>query len=202
MSNTQTDDLAHRLQGGRVEMPGRVRTPPAPGEESAGPPLTEMVALLGRTVAGLDALYRQARQEAVKREYHGVASGQTDANGDLAVRLYEVPQGATGKLLYATFDLAGVTPASPMTAATLWHGIYAAPAGASTLAQVVAVGAMLDCQPDTVAADTQLPFPYHWDYLAGPGLVGPGAFYAVVDATTAARQLAVRFGVCIEQPEP
>lgn len=181
---------------------GEVPRPPAPGAESAGPALAEMVVELGRTRQALEQLTREARREAALRFISGVATIDLDANGDGAVLLVEVPQGATGHLCWATFDIAGATPSNPMTSATLYHGIYAGAGGTLTAAQVTRVGSLLDCRPNEVAADAMLPYSYQYGgQYAGPVLRGPSGFVAVVDAATADLQVAVRYGVLIEQPE-
>lgn len=192
------------VETGRRDLLGRVRQPAAPAAGSAGPPLTEMVAELADTRRALQALAAQARMEARERYVTGSAQGQTDTNGDLAVRLFEVPQGATGHLMLAAVDFAGATLASPVTSANLWHALYAGQQGASaTAAQVTSVGNMLDGQPLSPAVDAQLPYVYAYgDRWGAPTLVGPGAFWLVVDAATASRQVAVRFGVLLVQPEP
>ncbi len=183
-----------------VVAPGHVRQPPAPGSEVAGPALTELVYELRQYTRGMMELLSRAKTEARIRYITGRAVGQSDANGDAVIMLEQVPQGATGHLVWCAIDLAGVTPAAPMTAATLWHAIYAA---SSASRNPVAVGALLDCSPNDPAVDAQLPHVYSYgDPYTSPTLVGPEAFYVVVDATTAARQIGVRYGLLIEQPEP
>lgn len=187
-----------------VDVPGRVTQPPAPGAESAGPPLTDLVQELKRAAEGLESLYRQARFEARERVQTVRAQDDTDGNGDALLELLSVPQGATGYLMSLVLELSGVTPAAPMTSATLWHAIYAASGpGISVSAQVVAQGALLDCSPLTPAADAQLPYVYTYgDRYGAPTLVGPQTFYAVVDAATAARVVSARASILIVQPEP
>lgn len=182
---------------------GKVRQPPAPGALSAGPALTEMVEQLSRTRQALEQLTREARAEARTRYVSGVATIDLDANGDGAVLLLEVPQGATGHLCWATFDIAGATPAAPVTNADLWMGIFAGQGGTLTGAQAARVGSLLACEPNDVAAAAQLPFRFSYgDRWTAPTLVGPLGFVAVVDGATAELQVAVRYGVLLEQPEP
>lgn len=181
---------------------GRVERPPAPGTESAGPALTELVVEFRRTTQALEQLTRQARLDAQLRLATGVVTGNTDANGDAALRLFEVPAGATGSLMLLALDEGGVTPAAPDTAGTLWHAIYAGPQGASSAAQIISIGNMLDCQPLTPAADAQIPYSYTYaDRWGAPTLRGPQTFWLVVDGATAARQLAARFAVLLSQPD-
>lgn len=179
---------------------GRVTTPPAPGGDSAGPPLTDLVYELSRTRQALEQLVGRARSDSIVLLNAGVVGGQTDGSGDLALKLAEVPQGATGHLMLAAIDEAGVTPAAPDTAGTLWHAIYAGPPGSATAAQVIAVGNLMDCQPLTPAADAQIPHAYTYGERWGaPTLRGPQSFWLVIDGATASRQIAVRYAVLIEQ---
>lgn len=195
----------HETEIGRQEdIPGRALRHPAPGAESVGPALVDFVQELRRTTAGLEALYSQARLEAMYRTQRGVAQGQTDSNGDLVLPLFTVPGGCTGYLMYAAIDEAGVTPAAPDTNANLWHAIYAAAAPLATRqADVVAVGQLLDFQlTAATAGDAKIPDVYRYsDKVGAPSIHGPLTFYLVVDAATAARQVAVRYAVLVEQPE-
>jgi len=185
------------------DVPASVRVPPAPGEESAGPALTDLVRETRRAATALEALYRQARYEAGERLYPVMVPFATDGNGDAAIKVFEVPQGATGYLMQLALDQAGVTPAAPNTSASLWHAIYAGPQGTLTQAQVRAVGALLDCSPLTPAADAQIPYVYTYgDRYGAPALVGPGVFWFVVDAATASVQHAIRANLLVVQPEP
>ena len=187
-----------------VAVAGQVRQPPAPGEEAAGPALTNLVRELRESVIGLESLYRQALRTARERYYTGVALDQTDSNGDAVIHLFSVPQGATGHLLLAAVDEAGVTPAAPDTSANLWHAIYAASGpGMERAADVAVVGSLMDCLPTSTTVDAVIPFAYlYGDRYSAPTLVGPQSFYLVIDAATAARQVAVRYGVLVVQPEP
>lgn len=188
---------------GLAEVPGRVVTPPAPGAESAGPALVDLVQEL-RAVSQLAQMYfNRARLAAGEQMYTGVQQEATDANGDAAVRLFEVPQGTTGYLTLATVDEAGVTPAAPDTSANLWHAIYAGPPGDPTPAQLALVGNMLDAMPNSPVVDAMIPFNYAYgNKETAPTLVGPGTFWFVVDAANATRQIAVRYNVVICRTEP
>jgi len=179
--------------------------PGAFGTEVAGPAMVELVTIMARTASIMHSLEQRAKAEARQRLYAGRAAGQTDANGDVAIPLFEVPQGATGYLMRCAIDFAGVTPAGPLTNANLWHAIYEGgpPGSGMTAAQVVAVGNLLDAQPQSPTVDAVLPYVYAYgDRYAAPVLVGPGTFWAIVDAATAARQVGVRYSVLVEQPEP
>jgi hypothetical protein len=166
--------------------------------------LTPLVYELRRAAEGLEKLHSQARREAQVRYLPLSAALQTDGNGDGAVKLYEVPGGATAWITWLAVDEGGaVTLAAPDTRATLWHGIFAGQPGTPSAAQVVAQGSLLDGQPSSVAADAQIPAVYTYgSERAGPCLIGPGSFYFVVDAANANVRLAIRCGVYVETPEP
>jgi hypothetical protein len=187
-----------------VEVPGRVLTPPAPGAESAGPALVDLVQDLGHTVRVMQSLFMDARRDLRYRYQTVRAQFQCDANGDGAVELFEVPQGAVAALVILAIDSGGaaITPANPDTGANLWHAIYAAGGGSGTAAQVAAKGNLLDCRPNAPTPDAQIPFAYvYGSEQAAPRLQGPEAFYLVVDAAAANSQILARGVVCIEQPE-
>jgi hypothetical protein len=153
----------------------------------------------------LEQLYHQARYEAMYRIQRGVAQGATDSStGDALLQLFQVPQGCTGYLMLCALDEAGVTPAVPDTSATLWHAIYGTGGPASTQAGVVAVGQLFDFQLNApTRGDAMLPDVYKYAAKEGaPSLVGPGVFWAVIDAATVSRQVAARYAVLVEQPEP
>lgn len=190
-------------QTGEELAPAGVRRPGAPGAESAGPPLTELVHTLSVTNRALESLAAYARLDQRERMQDFTATAQSDGNGDALLELFQVPSGAQGFLTWCAVDMAGVTPASPVTSATLWLGLYAAAsAGITNPAQVVAVGSLLDMSPDSVAADAQIPFTFRYGcHHTCPLLRGPATFYLVVDATTAARQLAARGSVYVEQSQ-
>lgn len=181
-----------------------IRRPPAPGSESAGPPVGELIQLLHRNALGLESLYRQAQSEARERCIHGSASFNSDGNGDGTVGLFAVPGGATGYLMHLAIDQEGSTPAAPNSNATLWHAIYAGTgAGITDPTKVVAQGALLDCSPSSPLTDAQIPYVYlYGDRYGAPSLVGPGAFYFVVDGALANRRHSLRFNIVISQPEP
>lgn len=182
---------------------GRVIQPPAPGRESAGPPLTELVQEIASVARGMHELFAHARREARYRVQYLRSQVQCDSNGDAAVVLFEVPQGASASLTWLSIDEGGatITPAAPDTTATLWHAIYAGGGGAPTQALRAVKGNLLDCRPNDPTVDAQIPFAYVWgDEKAAPRLVGPEAFIFVVDGATANAQILLRGAVCIEQP--
>ncbi len=181
-----------------------VATPPPPGEEVAGPAITPLLVEVRHAIRAELALLAQAKLETQTRQQSGLAQGQTDASGNAALQLFQVPGGATGRLVWATLDEAGVTPAAPDTSATLWHAIYAASsAGIFDPTQIIAVGSLLDYRLNApTRGDALIPDVYSYsDVKAAPTLVGPATFYLVVQAATATRRIACRYTVYIEQPE-
>ncbi len=191
------------MSTGQVEQEWMQKPLPPPGAEAVGPPLTDLVIEMRRAAQAMEALYRQAKLEALERLQTGVTQGVTDGNGDAVLRIFEVPQACTGYLMLCAVDEAGVTPATPDTSATLWHAIYAGGAGSPTAAQVTAVGNQLDQIPNSPTVDGQIPFTYIYaDRYSAPALVGPGVFYLVIDAATATRQVAARYQVLVVQVEP
>lgn len=188
------DELAARVAAGRP-----------PGEEVAGPAITPFVVATREAIRAELALYRHAQWEAREQLHRGVAVDQSDSNGDALLELFSVPAGATGYLMRAIVDLAGVTPAAPMTAATLWLAIIALSGpGQTTPPAAIPVGSLMALSPNTPAVDAQIPTELvrseHKE--SAPALVGPATFYLIVDATTADRQVACRWQVLVERPEP
>lgn len=77
MSNTFTKDF-------QEEVPAHVKTPPPPGEESAGPALSSLVRDFKRTTELLHAMYlRLSRQESNYRETAAGATTTTTFQADL-----------------------------------------------------------------------------------------------------------------------
>lgn len=180
---------------------------PAPGREAVGPTPVDFVLATREAVRAELELARIARMESRERLYELTKQGQSDSNGDLFLELFSVPGGATGHLMRCAVDMAGVTPAAPVTSANLWLAIVAQSSAGMTApptASAVQVGSLLHFSPVSVAADAQIPCllvdAEHPE--SAPTLVGPATFYLQVDATTAARQLAARFSVLVRQPEP
>lgn len=189
---------------GMQDVAGRVRIPKPPGAESVGPPITDLVLATEQLRRIADALYAQARGEAQERFYIIDKSGQTDSNGDSAIELFQVPQGATGYLCFAVVDEAAETPASPDSQAAMWLGIGWGAPGGSQLSQVYRQGGLLDFHPfgDTNYTP-QIPTRFMYgDRHCAPALVGPLAFYGLVDGATAARALRWHANILVVQPEP
>lgn len=183
------------------QVPGRLVTPPAPGTESIGPAMVDLVTEMRSIARMTQALYTDAVRDVRYRYEYVRKQFQCDANGDGAVQIFEVPQGATAALTVLSVDQPGVTPAAPNTSADLWHAIFGGPGGNPTPAQVNAKGEMLDMRPNAPSPDAQIPFAYlYGDVKAAPRLPGPEAFWFVVDAATASAQILLRGIVCIEQP--
>lgn len=179
----------------QYEVPGRVL--PGPG---AGPPLTELVVELRRAIDAQNQLALRAARDLQERRVQVAAQANPDGSNDVVMQIYEVPQGALAYLIGLAVEQDGATPATPTTSATLWHAIYGCPSGGSkTIAQVIAQGQLLACQPDSPAADTQLPYVYNFGDSA-PSVFGPGALYLVADSVTAARVVSCRGTIKVCEP--
>lgn len=192
------------LETGEVDVPGRVATPPAPGTESIGPPLVDLVAELRHTAQVMQSLFSYARRDVRYRLQHLTGQFQCDGNGDGGVEIFEVPQGAVASLGWLAIDEGAdaVTPANPDTNANLWHAIFAVGSGTPTAAQAAAKGGFLDGRPNAPTPDAQIPFAYvYGSEKAAPRLAGPQAFWLVVDAATADSMITFRGIVCVEQPD-
>lgn len=192
------------LETGAVDVPGRVVRPPAPGAESVGPPLVELVQELRHTAQVMQSLFRHARQDVRYRLQYLRGQFALDGNGDGAAELFEVPQGAVASLGWLALDEGGaaVTPANPTTSANLWHAIFAVGSGTPTAAQAASKGAFLDGRPNAPTPDAQIPFAYvYGSEKAAPRLAGPQAFWLVVDAATANAVITFNGIVCVEQPD-
>jgi hypothetical protein len=193
------------LDPGYLGIPGRTIPAPPPGEEVAGPALAPfLLELRGALRAELELL-ASARLGSRARTYSGVASGQTDGSGNAVLPLFEVPNGGIGRLVWATIDEAAVTPATPDTSGSLFHGVWAASAsGITTVAAVVAVGSLLDYRLNApTRGDALIPDVYSYgSEVAAPTLVGPATFYFVVEAANTAKQVACRWTVVVDQPNP
>lgn len=187
------------------ELPGVVRTPPPPGEESAGPALSPFVVETFAAIRAELELARLARRENERRTFELFKAGNADANGDLLLELFSVPAGSTGHLTRLCVDTPGSTPAAPITNANLWLAVIAlSSAGMTTppVANRVPLGSMLHCSPNTPAVDAQIPCVLvdSEDAEGSPTLVGPATFYLQVDASTASLAIAARFVVICETP--
>lgn len=185
------------------EIPVHERQPPYPADKSVGPAISDLIMVLGRVADGQAALLNQARFEARERAITGRSQFQTDGSGNGAVELCQVPQGATGYLMFLGVNQDGQTPASPVTNANLYAQISGLPGGVLSFAQVITGGSYLDGTPLSPAADAQLPYTFTYgDRLAAPALVGPLSFYLAVGGATAARVIYARWNVLVVQPEP
>lgn len=180
-----------------TSVPGSSSRPPAPGGESAGPPLTmlDFQTSLERMLERL--LERDARQRSGYRYYEAVIPFATDASGNAAVKLFEVPAGALGSLVLVAVDEAGVTPQSPDTRATLSLELVIGSAGTTLSASV---GELVDCLPQTPGVAAQIPSTFNYgDKETSPRTTGPRAFWLVVQNANASKQCAARIGVCVDR---
>lgn len=97
-----------------------VERPPVPGEESVGPALYDLVRETRRAYEANSELLREAIHAGHKRNVIEATSGETDANGNLDLRLFQVPQGHHFTVTRVNVEAGLFTPASPFSAATAW----------------------------------------------------------------------------------
>ena len=195
----------------------RVRRPPQPGEESAGPALEAFVYELASTRQVLEALFHQAKFIDRRRVIANTASITLDASGNgalflyaaifgllPALFLYAVPQSYTGYLMLVALEEDGATPNAPDTPATAWHAIYeTSELGSPTAAQVIALGGLRDFQTNgAVAGKSRLPDVYKYgDKVGAPSAVGPQGWYVFFQNFTASRRVVANWQVLIEANE-
>lgn len=191
--------------GYEVESYPDTYVPPEPGEESAGPSLSELNELTLHSRLLAKVLADLAERQAAFRSFPFLAPGQTDGSGNATVPLFSVPAGAYGRLVWLALDEQGVTPNSPDAGANLWHGIYAgtSPTASSFVPStaVLAVGNLLDFRTNgATAGKSRIPDVYAYqDRFAAPTLLGPATFYLVVQAANANKQIFARGVVYVEQ---
>jgi hypothetical protein len=103
-----------------AQVPGKVGIPPPPGSDSVGPALFELVQETRRSREVSAELLRSATESFHKRSVIEATSGETDANGNLDLRLFQVPQGHQFTVTRVTIEAAGFTPAAPYGNAAAW----------------------------------------------------------------------------------
>ncbi len=166
-----------------------VAHPPPPGEEAAGPALTQLVEQTSRAAAALEHLYREARWKSQARYSSIAVPFATDGSGNATVQLFEVPQDSQGTLVLCAVDEAGVTPQAADTRATLSLILHAGRPG---------VGSMVDCIPQTPGVPAQLPSVFlYGNELTAPRVYGPTAFFLQVQNGNASKQCVARIGIWV-----
>lgn len=114
------DKASHEYREESGDIKPKVLTPPYPGSESVGP---NMYDLIMRTNQALDAqgeLIREALIAGKRRWVIEATSGETDASGNLDLKVFQVPQGYHFTITRVNVEGAGFTPASPFSAASAW----------------------------------------------------------------------------------
>jgi hypothetical protein len=171
-----------------------------PGSEVVGPAMVDLMQRFDRVASVMGALLRQAEHAKQDFMVEQVVPFQTDASGNAVVMLYQVPQGAIGSLCLLGIDEAAVTADSPDTRATLSLTIYRAPAG--TTMPATAVGALLDCLPQTPGVATQIPQSFTYGTTrTSPTIKGPLAFWLSVRNANTSRQCSATFSCYVCLPE-
>lgn len=170
-------------------LPG-VRQPPPPGEESAGPALTQLVTELAVAVEAMRQLSFRAERDLQDRVLENVrAAFQTDGSGHGQVKVYDVPQGFIAHLVRFVID----SPARNPSTAALAAGAFAYLTNAARPANVAAGGTptgTLEIFPNVAGPGaTVLTIPSTYTYAglppSPPTLRGGQAFYFILAGVAA-----------------
>lgn len=119
--NAKASDSGYRDADRQI--PARVGTPPEPGNESAGPAMFNLVQETKRALEVQSALLRAAIPLLDTRIVVDYATGQADASGNLALKIYQVPQGYQFITTRVNIENGIATPGAPFTAAGAWMGL-------------------------------------------------------------------------------
>lgn len=106
-----------------VPIPPHYEMPPEPGVESAGPALVNLVAKTHHAIDVQSRLILKAIPLLNSRTIIERVAGTTDANGNLDVILFRVPQGFQFFSQRIIVEDATHTPGAPFSAAGAWLGI-------------------------------------------------------------------------------
>jgi hypothetical protein len=134
----------------------------------------------------------------------GVASGNTDASGNLFLIVYKVAAGEQFRLTRADVEAFGFTPAAPFSGATAWVAMYASdldqvPGGTFTgIANALQGGQVMIGPP--VAGGPMLPFLYAETESAAPEIRGPANLILVVNAGPATTRITFRYQGTLRRP--
>jgi hypothetical protein len=113
-----------------------------PPQKGQGP---EVVTGLGDALAaqGVDShglarlmlgFLHRSNRPARRRIYEGVAGGQTDSDGNLALVVFTVPQGCLGHLTRLVVEGAGYTAGAPYSSGASWIGVFEVESAPATAA--------------------------------------------------------------------
>lgn len=146
---SQTEFTRHRtgLDNRRLtdtEVAADVTQPPAPGEESAGPGMFDLVRETRHAQQVAAVLMQEASQMLKRRTVVEKTTAVTDGAGNLDMVLYQVPMGFEIVVTRINLEAIGFSPAVPFTFATGWVALVA---GAR-----FGVGSMIDFLPNPPAA--------------------------------------------------
>jgi len=114
--------------------------PPYPGTESAGPALYDLVDRTARALEVQSRLLRDAIPLLNRRIMVEYKTGQTDANGNADIVLYQIPAGMQFIVTRVNVEAAGFNAGTPFSAAGAWIAL--------TRSQTFAVGTTLDFLPN------------------------------------------------------
>jgi hypothetical protein len=135
----QREHSQYRDEEGQVTP--KVLTPPPPGSESVGPALYDLVMRTNRALDVQGELLHEAIIAGKRRKVIENVTGQTDNNGNLDLKIFQVPQGYNFSAVRVNVEAAGFTPASPFSSAAAWIALIRGTA--------FTVGSILDFGPAT-----------------------------------------------------
>lgn len=146
---SQTEFTRHRLgldnpRNTDTERAADVVGPPAPGSESAGPGMFDLVRETKHAQHVASVLMEQASQMLRQRTITEKVTGVTDGAGLLDMVVYQVPMGFEVIVTRLNVEAVGFTPAVPYTNAAGWLALIE---GAR-----FGVGSMIDFIPNPPAA--------------------------------------------------
>lgn len=136
----------YRKENVKVYTPSRPA--PEPGAESVGPALINLVHETRRAFEIENELLRDALKTLHDRPVSEGVSGQTDASGNLDLRLFVVPMGYNFFATRVNIEGGTFTPALPFANAAAWLALIRG--------QIFATGSVLDFGPAT-AGGTIIP---------------------------------------------
>ncbi len=119
-------EVNYRVENDRVEtrtVAPTIGRPGNPGEESVGPSLFALVQRTSRAIEVQAELLRHAIPLLDQRTIVERSSGNTDANGNLDLQLYTVPQGYELTMTRLNLEAGTFTPAVPFANAAAWLAI-------------------------------------------------------------------------------
>jgi len=188
----QTGVGLYRGPGERWPGPPSEHAPVAPFD--AGTDETEVESFLA-VRKQIDELGRTLAQLVPPDEPTGIASGNTDASGNLFLVVYKVAAGEQFRLTRAVVECQGYTPASPYSNASAWGAFYEL--DTDTISSFTAIGdvlqgAMKDLFPQT-AGGPMFPAVFTDQGMQAAEIRGPRTLILVVASGPATKRVTVNY---------